>query len=234
MLESYKNKNNLLDVNWYLSKMSMFLKESHGIVDEVNWDIDLLNNMNDVCDSIMHSFDIYSVDFPIMTDDDGSIIDSYEDLMISIDKKNQDKAEEEKIYYKPLDIIASLVGVSRTVKFIVNEEIFWRTLSNYELWQYILIAIARNNFKGTYEQIRDVYKRIGLNILYITTGVMSCKICVEDNDTLSQNIKNLLQQGDILIKSVGVDYNVIFYRTDNQGFALDAFNNLDNFSYILR
>lgn len=34
MLESYKNKNNLLDKQWYLSKMSMFLKESYGIVEE--------------------------------------------------------------------------------------------------------------------------------------------------------------------------------------------------------
>ena len=107
-------------------------------------------------------------------------------------------------------------------------------LTNYELWQYIQIAIARNHFNGTYEEIKEVYQKAGLDVIYVTVNPMKCNICIKDNDNLSQNIKNLLQQGNILIKSVGIEYSVIFYRDDNSGFILDEGANLDNFTYVLR
>lgn len=237
MLESYKNKNNLLDVNWYLSKMSMFLKESYGIVDEIKWDIDLLNNMNDICDTIMYSLDIYSLIFPTfkVTYEGKEIeITCYEDYMAYLDKLNEGKQEDEKNYYQPLEMIASLVGISKDVKLKVGDNSYnWVRLTNYELWQYVLITIARNNFNGTFEEITKVYERTHLNVFYFTTAPMKCDICIKDNDDLSQNVKNLLQHGNILIQSMGIEYSVKFYRENNESFRLDE-NNLDNYRYILR
>lgn len=223
MLESYKGKNNLLDINWYLSKMSMFLKESYGIIDEVKWDVDLLNNINDVCDSIMYSFDIFNNFFEGYIDEEGKFVEAhYEDYMQYLDNKNKD--------FLALDIIASLVGISRKVK--INNT--WIGLNNYDLWQYIRITIAKNNFKGTNEEIVSSYKNIGIIIYYLTTGSMTCSVKVNSKG-LSENIKNLFIREDhpLIIQSVGINYDIDFFSDNTNVFVLDEMNNLDNYDYRL-
>lgn len=216
MLESYKGKNNLLDINWYLSKMSMFLKESYGIIEELKWDVDLLNNINNVCDSIVKSFDIYSITF----DKDES--DSYENIMNQYDKEGKD--------FLTLDIIASLIGISRNV-FIANS---WVKLNNYDLWQYIIITIAKNNFKGTNEEIINAYNKAHIEIIYLTVDKAQCTIKVK-MDNLSENIKNLFLRIDapLCIQSMGIYYNLELFQGEAKGFILDKNNNLDNYSYRL-
>lgn len=239
----YKKK--LLDINWYLDHMSMFLKESYGIKDQYQWFVDQLNSINFVCDNIVNMLDFYNVlwnkdnpwKFGIKFDDGTSEVKSfkeYKDLVKYFDEKD--------IKLDFLDMIAKLFGIQR--EFIctyidpegtdlIKETI---TLSNEELYDYILIVNARNNYDGTYDMIKETYtKAFGEEtVVYFTENSASstaepltAHICIIE-DELTLNIKKMFRNKEFLIRSLGIQYEVSFYQRGDRPFTLDRNNNLDN------
>lgn len=87
-------KKELLDANYYINKLSMFMRESYGIIPQINILIDWINSVDKTSDLIASILDIWNEDYLTMVEEICGT------------------GESEKPFL-PLDVIASIVGCSR-------------------------------------------------------------------------------------------------------------------------
>jgi len=184
----------LLLKDYYLDKMSLFLKNSYGIIDREEIYIAILNNLNDVGKLLIYSFDIFEGD----------------DLYFSRLGYDPDS-----IYGAELDILASFYGVSRTkkIKYSNTEETI--TMTNAELKFYLQVIITRLNYQGTNEELSDLYK--SKNILYkqtLSSGnlvPLSATIICTDSTKYGTALNpttlgKLVLSDELLVESLGIEY----------------------------
>ena len=145
-------KERLLSKDFYLDSMSMFLKNSFGMIDREETYRAVLNNVNGFADSLISRYDLFNILFKE---------DYFE--RNGIDKDGDEDAV--------LDNIAAIFGLNRSMNVsyygigyanqyygergvLYTESI---RLTNRELYIYIKIAITKLNFQGTAGEIKDLY-----------------------------------------------------------------------------
>ena len=208
-------KERLLNKNFYLDHMSMFLKDSFGIIDREETYRANLINVNKIADDIISRYDIYNLLFE-------------EDYFT---RNNIDPTSTEDVW---LDNIADIFGIQRTfnIKYKgvayggdsthygpagswVNETI---TLTNKQLYLYIKIMITKLNYQGTAGEIIDLYKNDpdidDLKIYYswgdasLNCDVYLCNTTeIYDNGNYNSSIVKMFLADLFLIESLGVVYN---------------------------
>lgn len=164
---------------YYLSKLSMFARNSYGIEEQ---------------------FDLF---WKILTDLDSSIDDVFLALSMSFEYVEDmtdtiDKLAELTGTKRMLDV-SYLIAGSKT-RFTLN-------LSNKELLRLIQTRILQNNYNGTFEEFVSNYQRIGLQVLASDTS-QSATVAVTLNvsDALTDNDKHLFLSGHYTIRSMGIIY----------------------------
>ena len=200
-------KDKLLQKEYYIDKLSMFMRESYGIIPQIEIFVDWLNSMNATADVIASLLDIWN-----------------EDYLLSVKEICPNDEP-----FLPLDMIASLVGCSRRNVVMVpdtnndpityNKEIL--ELNNEELLELIKVKIVQNNYDGSLKSIIDLYKnKLNYNIFYTLSkcegtsryAPASCNVFIDDQKTdgvtpVSENIKKIFKYSDFFIQSLGIVYD---------------------------
>lgn len=179
-------KERLLSKDFYLDSMSMFLKNSFGMIDREETYRAILNNVNVIADSLISRYDLFNIffkeDYFERNKPSGMTADEYAD------------STEDTV----LDNIAAIFGLSRSMNVtyygigyanqyygergvLYTEPIL---LTNRELYIYIKIAITKLNFQGTAGEIKNLYYPTGegdddvkqLGIYYSWGGTSSSRL----------------------------------------------------------
>lgn len=224
------------EYGYYISKMSMFLKNSYGMAEQLQMLLAMLKYVNDGGTKLFKLLDIYDPDYFLnnrLSNDTYVLVPEIEKNIsdypkyyirnndefvkaISIED-NYDKTHE---YYKLienfLDILANIVGASRTVKLEIpsetggEPEIKIINFSNQELLTLIKLKIAKNNFDGTIGNLVKNYKDIGIQVIVIndisTPGVATLYFGMQEGFT--KNILDTMLYADYIIRPMGITYQL--------------------------
>jgi hypothetical protein len=171
LIEKLKQK------SYYLNKFTLFLRNSHGIEDQV----ELLWKILIDCDSTIDEvFKAISLNEEVDVDD---TLDKIAEIVGT--KRN-------------LSVKYEVGGVETT---------FDLSLTNEELIRVISTKIIQNNYNGTYLEFIKSYQRIGLDMYVydnVESNVMS--IVLNENLNLTDNDKHLFLSGHYTIRSLGIRY----------------------------
>lgn len=207
---------NLLNFDFYKNSISLFLKQSYGILNRAQNLFEILMNVNGCCDDIFDRLNIFYYE---------SESENY------ITKYTTNNGNDETCVW--LDLIGSYLGISRTL--IVknfknqNEKI---TLNDKEFLTFIEAVIEKYSFDGTLENIWNVYnarsitenpynidslKRTSflseLNIVYTTpkqyNNVDVSATCNVYLTGASHNLSLLFYNGYLTAQCVGIKYNYV-------------------------
>ncbi len=215
-------KPEILNYEYYISKLSMFMRDSYGIKEQLAIFVDWLKSIDNLSEVIANTLDIWN--------------DEYASEMEKYDEKDEQ--------FEPLDHIASIVGCSRVNKIYVSKDLDGTqyekpiekiiTLNNSELLDLIKIKIVQNNYTGSKKELRDLYQKkldykLIIGLTPNTTGTdyqsATCLVYLDDNKIsgkpISNNIKYLFKYSDLFIKSLGIDYQMALVTDLNQILKLD-------------
>ena len=222
----------ILDFNYYLGTMSMFLKESYGIKDRFkNIYYNLLTSINDIEErylKLIHEFILqYNIEELLS-------IDEFKDIYIKVDSPNNTglyhyfeydndnkkyvltedtEIDEDKNYFirsnKLIEQLCDLAGINREIN--VNDEII--ILTSYEMIVLARLQFCILGYDGSCENLNEMYNKIfdKINIYYITTDTLTVSIIAEYNNLDLEyfpNLEKVLKTGDYFIKSLGIRYNI--------------------------
>lgn len=191
-----------LTQEYYLNTMSMFLKNSYGMIDREEIYRAVLNNVNDI-----GKLFIYTLYVSNPNDDEYF-------ATIEYDKDSVDGPM--------LDLVASFYGVTRSmrIKYSYNSTDYDEniTLTNEQLKYYLKIIVAKTNYQGTYKELETLY---GNDITYSFTDPDDSALCTIkstssrfiDNGTLT-NLGKLMLSDNILIESMGIAYTKLLGDID--------------------
>lgn len=211
-------KEKLTEKKYYLDNMSMFLKESYGIEEQLNMFVDWLKSMDNLADVSISCLDIWNPNY-------------------KNDLKRKISNDED---FKPLDNLASLIGISRETKISYydkeKKEKVYEILhfSNDDLIDLIIINIIQNNYKGTTKELIDLYqKKLKYNI-YIVPSLKNltaynsayCDVYLEvtrsDGTTISENIQKMFKYSNLFLRSLGIEYNALLTTDISNILRLDT------------
>ena len=238
-------KEELLKKEFYLDNMSMFLKDSFGMIDREETYRAVLNNVNDVSDAFISHYDIYNVlyedDYFKRNAPEGMTADEYRE-------STQDGI---------LDNIAAIFGIKRVFKVKYTgiayqgsyygasgvEQNETLTLTNEELLIYIKVTITKLNYQGTTQEIKDLYygnendvKRLKIFYAWDTDSPLTCNVYFCNFDEIAKNNYNsnlvkMFLSGLLIVDSLGITYNK--YLTNVMRLAVfDVEPDLANFKYV--
>lgn len=202
----------LLSNDYYYNRLSMQLRSDDNIKKQVDTYVGIINNISDVLESIINYFDIFNEKYFEIN----NILKSGTSNFL-------------------LDDIGKFFGINRimNVEYVDSEGIFGEknethletiTLTNIEMLTLIQVAISRNNFYGTAEELLNLYNNdsslIGkLNIIYAwgnnDTGISDPLVCqvyfrnylnIINTLGFSDNIIKLFYAGLLTIESLGITY----------------------------
>ena len=218
-------KPEILNYEYYISKLSMFMRDSYGIKEQLAIFVDWLKSIDNFSEVIANTIDIWN--------------EEYASEMEKYDKKGEQ--------FKPLDYIANIVGCSRVNKIYVSKDLDGTqydppiekilTLNNSELLDLIKIKIVQNNYTGSKKELRDLYQnkldyKLIIGLTSDTSGASyqsaTCLVYLDDNKTtdehepISDNIKYLFKYSDLFIKSLGIDYQMALVTDLDQILKLDT------------
>lgn len=202
----------LLTNEYYLQQLTMMLRQSYGIPEQIDLFVRTLNVLN------KRILDLYNLTY---------VEDDYEGGHINIDAINELSTTQSDL----LDKLAEIVGCSRYYSFLETP------LNNNELYVLIKFRILQNNFKGTYEEIKAIYEAcfddsvefpdFSIDYYTDTTNPLTCMIVldlsniIDDEGNILDEYKNLyaLYMHDMLeVKSLGVRYTKMAVKAQNIGF----------------
>lgn len=211
-------KEKLTEKKYYLDNMSMFLKESYGIEEQLNMFVDWLKSMDNLADVSISCLDIWNPNY-------------------KNDLKRKISNDED---FKPLDNLASLIGISRETKISYydkeKKEKVYEILhfSNDDLIDLIIINIIQNNYKGTTKELIDLYqKKLKYNIYIVpslknltTYNSAYCDVYLEvtrsDGTTISENIQKMFKYSNLFLRSLGIEYNALLTTDISSILRLDT------------
>ena len=211
----------LLSKDFYLEHLSLFLKNSFGMIDREETYRAILNNVNDISIDFFSRLDIYNLMF--------------QDDYFERNKPDGMSADEYKESYSDdvLDVIAGIFGIKREFNIqyyganinghygsdpnqLYKETI---TLNNRELLIYIQVIITRLNYQGTAGEIKNLYygsntevQKLKIYYTWSDQNPLNCNVyfCnseeVEDGGNYNSNLVKLFLSDNLLIESLGVEY----------------------------
>lgn len=226
-------KKKLTQEDYYLSKLSMFMRETFGMTEQTQIFVDWIKSLDNFADISLNSYYIWNQD--------------YKEELKKIVLSNED--------FKPLDNLASLFGFKRDIRITVSKTDYSHVpptvtieqenlhLSNEDMIDIIKIKIIQNNYKGTLQELINLYHdKLGYTIYIALTrkeGSISiydsahCQVYLEtlynphpekENSTLvelSQNIQKLFKWSDLFLKSMGIEYEALLTTDIRRILVLD-------------
>lgn len=211
----------LLDLDYYLDKLSTYFKSVHGIEEQFSMIHNILVKMNDEIDNTFTCLDVMK---PTYMSDLQNLLNTDDNVDI-------------------LDRIAFIYGVQRVFTSTYYDSISGQTvtynfeLDNYELLTLIRARIIQNCFKGSYEDCMKFYELIGLsdNIVIVNdVNNATCNIFLRPlgSTSISENIQAMFLSGFLTLQSVGIIYNhrnydIVVYALWDSG----KWDTNDNFWY---
>ncbi len=224
----------LQDKDFYRKSLSLFMKNTPGIVARCDMWTDILLNVVNCGENLLELLDIF-----YYNSEDGNYLTKF-----GYDYNSTDS--------NFLDEIAAIYGVSRQIvmpQLYVNHEavtttpaITQVTLTNEELLTLIQATIMKYNFNGTRLAIREIYQgtpvfmwqryqsdypqpiqdylnhvmkesfltKLGIIYLDSSESRAECIIALTaDKDSLSDNMLNLFANGLLTIESMGISYTYV-------------------------
>jgi len=171
LIEKLKQK------EYYLSKLTMFLRNSYGIEEQVE------------------------VLWKVLTDIDTTIDDVFYALSMATTEDVDD------LFNKLAELIGTKRQMDVTYLVNNVPQYYTLTLTNAELLRAIKTRILQNNYVGTFEEFISNYQSIGLEVLiYDTETPSTVSIVLNDSPALTDNDKKLFLAGNYTIRSVGIVY----------------------------
>ena len=186
----------LLSKDYYMSKLSMFMQQSYGIDGQIAYFTEFIQDIDTVCDWIASIYNL----------------DSLEEL-IKTDPFSEDGYECE-----PLETVADIMNISRSVTIVVDNVNETLKLNNLELLLYIKFMILKSNFNGTRKSLMELYNDTlssngeeGILMLTDPHNPLTCNLWLNTNssyliDHKADNFIKLFLYSDIFIESLGVKY----------------------------
>lgn len=216
-------KETLLTKDFYLDQMSMFMKDSYGMIDREETYRAILNNVNDVADGLISRYDIFNL---LFTED---YFERNKPLGWTADAYKASTVD------TVLDTIGAIFGIQRTfnIKYLgVNYNGHYGadtsteyketiTLSNLELYIYIQVVITKLNYQGTTEEIKHLYYGNNQNNTYVQdlkiyyswddANPLDCNVFFCNSDEIAKNnynsnIVKLFLSDKLLVESLGIRY----------------------------
>ena len=185
----------LLNFDFYKNSLSLFLKQSYGIVERDKILFDILKNVDLSIEKTFNYLDI----FYYKSDSDNYI--------------SKNSVSGKTLIW--LDFIGYFLGISR--KFYIEETLI--ELNDLEFLTYIEAIIEKFNFDGTYENVWKVYNGypaneevvrtsflLKLNIIFTTDQTNKAVCNVYMNKTGSANLDFLFEKGLLTPQSLGIHY----------------------------
>lgn len=123
-----------------------------------------------------------------------------------------------------LDKLGSIFGLRRNFKF--KGTTF--NLTNEDFLLLIKATVIKNYSNGSYIQMKEFYKKAGLNIIFKSTSnaaVTVYLISLSDNE-YSDDVKNMFLKGLLTIKSMGIAYDFIERSLDKPFLVWNNSNSL--------
>lgn len=202
----------LKDFNYYKNKLPMYLQASDGFISHFKIWYDLLvgqnsNGIVNVCDTILNLLNIFDTNFL-------STICQLEDAGVSDEHPYGTKSD-------ILDKIASLFSLTRNFSctYIKDQQTITEelTLDNDDLLLLIKCQILKSNYDGTYEQYKEFYHDIGLDLLLLTSSGYDATVNLilakvegaqpGDEGYHSENVNSMFRAGLLRVQSLGITYN---------------------------
>lgn len=186
-------KAELLDLDYYLNKLSLFMRNSYGVEEQFEMIHQILVRVNTSIDETFEALDVMSENYL-------SIINSYIN-------NNED--------FDILDKIASIYGVSRhfSVTYKETPESVTSTttelnLTNEELLMLIRARIIQNTYRGSYIESKQFYSLIGLQnqITLLTFSAGVCEVIYTATSEQSNELKCMFLAGLLTLTSMGITY----------------------------
>ena len=208
----------LKDFDYYLHKLPMYLQQSEGFSSHFRIWYDLLvgnQNNNGVVGTADTLFSLLNI-FDVYINESFEVVDDYLTYLNSLPDN------EEGTQSDILDKLAELFGVTRVFQITYTQNNQTHTevlhLNNKELLLLIRTQIIRNYCDGTYEQIRQYYNSVGLQILmYSTASAATLDLYLVSisgtENAYSANIQKLFLAGLLTIASLGISYNYAIQDT---------------------
>lgn len=212
-------KEKLTQREYYLNKLSMFLKESYGITAQMDVLVNWVQSVDNFSDISLACYDIWN--------------ENYKKDLQRMVPNNED--------FKPLDNLAELFGFQRYMKLSYHDELTDTDVSenlhfsNNDLVDLIKVKIIQNNYQGTLQELVDLYaEKLGYT-LYISlskdtrysTRYLSayCLVYLEekkiDGEIISENLKKMFKYSELFLKSLGIEYGLLLTSSISNILVLD-------------
>lgn len=192
--------------DYYIDKLSMFMKGCNGIPDQVEMLVDVLNQLDDASE--------YVIDHLNITKDD---------VFMSLVENAESREEGE--FVDILTKLGNLYGVSQhfTLSFVEGgtRETHEVNLTPFEFWLLIKAQILQNCFDGSYGQTREYYDKMKLPVYIFTNASYASALMILNTSVpievgsgnnvrsypITTNIEYLFKAGYFTIKSMGIVYS---------------------------
>lgn len=198
----------VLGYDFYLNQLTLLLKRSYGVPEQVKLYVDILNQMEQKERTLLNLIGKYN-----------EITGMY---LPDIDKINSYSTTTSTL----LDGIGNILNISRT--FILNDK-SKITLNNSEFFILIYMYVSKNNYDGRIVTLTSIYDNISklvkklLNIDFkiriyndYSNGA-TCNIILETNDE-NCNLAKLWNNDYFIIKAVGINYAKSISNFNKLGF----------------
>jgi hypothetical protein len=204
-------RKDLLDFQYYLNRLSMFMKESYGITEQVEIFYQQLKRVNEEYDYFFDQLDIFNV---------------------------QNKELPSNYVSSLIDKVAAIFGCYRHFTINLEGTDIDINLTNEDFITYIKCQIVKQNFDGTREQLKRIYTTIeeketiksedslDLILVYMLNptpeNTLQCTIYWVNFTDYSENLQKLFLAGYLTIESMGVLYNRLLQNIDTLSVFADV------------
>lgn len=186
-------REDLLEFQYYLDRLSMFMKESYGITEQTEIFYRQLYEVNQQLDFAFTNLDIWN---------NQNIKSEFLDLIGAIFGLRRSF----NIEYTYINDQQEEINVKKNI-----------SLNDNDFLIYIKCQIIKQNFQGTNEELERLYTHyknnkqeaglIDLCFIYILTiGSANCSIYFQNSSSFSENIIELFKAGYLTIESMGIKY----------------------------
>lgn len=182
--------------DYYLKKLPLYLKNSEGFTEHFKIWFDLLMGNNDGKSGICPSSEAIL-----------EMLNIFDENYLNYINELANSTHQSDI----LDKLAAYFCCRRnfTVEYDDGPLHFKKSLrlDNRELLMLIQSRIIHNFCDGSYEQLKQYYKKIGLDLYIITAELpATCYLYMVNAGQYSNNIEILFKSGMLRIESVGITY----------------------------
>ncbi len=201
-------REDLLEFQYYLNRLSMFMKESYGMQEQFEIFYQQLLQVNNEFDYLFDQLDIFN---------------------------KQGKELPSTWVSKLIDKIGAIFGCYRKFTIFINNEYEELNLEDDEFIIYIKCQIVKQNFQGSREELSTIYSTfddgkvtkglLDLLMVYVLYQTQSplllnsvqCNIYWSNYSQYSENLRKLFLAGYLTIESMGILYNRITQNIDGLG-----------------